>query len=52
MSEKILNMSGDFHLEFDAYQAPANNIGGMLVTTMECYTFGGCTVIEDRKSVV
>ncbi|MCP2074566.1 UNVERIFIED_ORG: hypothetical protein J2Y77_004002 [Pseudomonas lini] len=46
MSEKILNMSGDFYLEFDAYQAPASNIGEMLVTSMECYTFGGCTVIE------
>ncbi|MCD9118958.1 MULTISPECIES: hypothetical protein [Pseudomonas] len=46
MSEKILNMSGDFHLEFDAYQAPANNIGGMLATTMECNTFGTCTNLE------
>ncbi|BBP57217.1 hypothetical protein [Pseudomonas sp. St316] len=45
MSEKILNMSGDFYLEFDAYQAPAKNIGSMLVTTMECNTFGTCTNI-------
>ncbi|WP_434703965.1 hypothetical protein J3P85_25125 [Pseudomonas sp. Z1-12] len=45
MSEQILNMSGDFYSEFDAYQAPANNLGGMLATTMECNTFGTCTNI-------
>ncbi|CAH0323591.1 hypothetical protein [Pseudomonas brassicacearum] len=45
MSEKILNMSGDFYLEFDAYQAPVKNTGEILVTTMECNTFGTCTNI-------
>ncbi|MBC3365030.1 hypothetical protein [Pseudomonas sp. SWRI154] len=45
MSEQILNMSGDFFGEFDAYQAPANNTGSILITTMECNTFGTCTNI-------
>ncbi|BBP67125.1 MULTISPECIES: hypothetical protein [Pseudomonas] len=46
MSEQILNMSGDFYLEFDAYQAPASNIAAILATTMECNTFGTCTNLE------
>ncbi|WP_172680633.1 hypothetical protein [Pseudomonas sp. Q12-87] len=46
MSEQILNMSGDFNLEFDAYQAPANNMTEILATTMECNTFGTCTNLE------
>lgn len=47
MSEQILNMSGDFYSEFDAYQAPANNnIGAILATTLECNTFGTCTNLE------
>ena len=46
MSENILNMSGDFHSEFEAYQMPANdNMGAILATTMECNTFGTCTNI-------
>ncbi|SCW93663.1 MULTISPECIES: hypothetical protein [unclassified Pseudomonas] len=47
MSEKILNMSGDFYLEFNAYQAPANKSNGrMLITSLECNTFGTCTNLE------
>ncbi|MBC3386853.1 MULTISPECIES: hypothetical protein [unclassified Pseudomonas] len=46
MSEKILNMSGDFYSEFDAYQAPANNTASILSTTLECNTFGTCTNLE------
>ncbi|WP_260962883.1 hypothetical protein [Pseudomonas citri] len=45
MSEHILNMSGDFDLEFDAYQTPVNNMGEIFVTTIECNTFGTCTNI-------
>ncbi|WP_181290002.1 hypothetical protein [Pseudomonas brassicacearum] len=44
MSEKILNMSGDFDFEFNAYQAPANT-SEILSTTLECNTFGTCTNI-------
>ncbi|MDO7900217.1 hypothetical protein [Pseudomonas citrulli] len=46
MSEQILNMSGDFYREFDAYQAPAGNVAGILATTLECNTFGTCTNLE------
>jgi hypothetical protein len=45
MSEQILNMSGDVYGEFDVYQAPADNMGSILATTMECNTFGTCTNI-------
>jgi hypothetical protein len=43
MSEQILNMSGDFRLEYEAYQTPTNNMADILSTTMECNTFGTCT---------
>ncbi|MBD9466969.1 hypothetical protein SAMN03159443_04164 [Pseudomonas sp. NFACC15-1] len=46
MSEQILNMSGDFYSDFDAYQAPTKNMGSILATTMECNTFGTCTNLE------
>ncbi|WP_367373023.1 hypothetical protein [Pseudomonas lini] len=45
MSEQILNMSGDFDRDFEAYQASdKDNIEAMGTTIIDCGTLG-CTVI-------
>ncbi|MBT2341107.1 MULTISPECIES: hypothetical protein [Pseudomonas] len=45
MSEQILNMSGDFSLDFEAYQAPKKDaMEAMAATILDCDTLG-CTVI-------
>ncbi|WLH12005.1 hypothetical protein PSH58_24765 [Pseudomonas hefeiensis] len=50
MSEQILNMSGDFDRDFEAYLAPdKRNIEAMGTTILDCGTLActgvGCTTL-------